>query len=264
MARPSLMPVHFSSVHLMKTISLGYKLEKVRLLIKLKDSSDPVVQNANAKVRTGRKWDAQQAVHQAITRLKHQEVVGLIQHGRAGFGWTTSTSMWSKATKIERKRLIVLEIMKEEGESYRVKAVSQSQQGKWTTWEAVIDRTITWADLWKLPQARLSFLIRAPYDTLPSPQNLLRWYGTEEFCLLCGHQSPSLQHILSGYKTALTQCQYGWRHDCVLWKLAEVIEVTRSEQSQHVNIIAVYSICQARGRGAKQLHTGELPLVTRR
>lgn len=81
----------------MKTISLGYKLEKVRLLFELKDSPDPVVQNANAQVRTGRKWDAQQAVNQAITHLKHQ-VVGLTQHGRAGFGWKTSTSMWSKAT----------------------------------------------------------------------------------------------------------------------------------------------------------------------
>lgn len=69
--------------------------------------------------------------------------------------------MWSKATKIERKRLIVQEVMKEEEESYRVKAVSQSQQGKWTTCEAIIDSNITWADLWKLPQARLSFLIRA-------------------------------------------------------------------------------------------------------
>ncbi|KAL0189460.1 hypothetical protein M9458_016559, partial [Cirrhinus mrigala] len=183
---------------LMKTISLGYKLEKVRLLLELKDSPDPVVRTANAQVHTGRKWDAPQAVH--VTRLKHQEVVGLIQHGRAGFGWATSAKMWSKATK---------EVKKEEEESYRIKAVSQCQQGKWTTWEAVIGRTITWADL-------LSFLIRATYDTLPSPQNLHCWYATEELCQLCGHQSPSLQHIFSGCKTALTQGRYGWRHDRVL------------------------------------------------
>ncbi|RXN24825.1 hypothetical protein ROHU_021965 [Labeo rohita] len=116
-----------------------------------------------------------------------------------------------------------------EEESYRIKAVSQCQQGKWTTWEAVIGRTITWADLWKLSQTRLSFLIRATYDTLPSPQNLHRWYGTEELCQLCGHQSPSLQHILSGCKTALTQGRYRWRHDRVLRKLAEVIEGRRLE-----------------------------------
>ncbi len=49
----------------MKTISLGNKLEKVRLLLELKDSPDPVVQNAKAQVCTRRKWDSSQAVHQA-------------------------------------------------------------------------------------------------------------------------------------------------------------------------------------------------------
>ncbi|CAM4640344.1 unnamed protein product [Leuciscus chuanchicus] len=57
-------------------ISLGYKLEKMRLLFELKDSPDPVVQSAKVQVRTGRRWDASQALDQAITQLKHQEVVG--------------------------------------------------------------------------------------------------------------------------------------------------------------------------------------------
>ncbi|KAL0161471.1 hypothetical protein M9458_045196, partial [Cirrhinus mrigala] len=39
--------------------------------------------------------------------------------------------------------------------------------------------------------------------------------------------SPSLLHILSGCKTALTQGRYWWRHDRVLRKLAEVIEGRR-------------------------------------
>ncbi|KAL1266945.1 hypothetical protein QQF64_002620 [Cirrhinus molitorella] len=220
----------------MKTINLGYKQEKVRLLLKLENSPDPVIRDAKVQVRTGRKWEVTQAVQQAITRLKHQEVVGFTQHGRAGLGWTTSTKVWSKATKLERKRMIIKEVKQEEEESYRVKAISQSQQGKWTTWEAVIDRTITWADLWKLPQTRLSFLVRATYDTLPSPQNLHRWYGKEEPCQLCGHQSPSLQHILSSCKTALTQSRYGWRHDRVLTKLAEVIEARRLEVNKATTI----------------------------
>lgn len=44
----------------------------------------------------------------------------------------------------ERKTLVISEVRKEEEEEvYKIKAMSQSQQGKWTTWEAVIDRTIT-------------------------------------------------------------------------------------------------------------------------
>ncbi|XP_058614749.1 uncharacterized protein LOC131529194 [Onychostoma macrolepis] len=155
----------------LRSIRLGYKQEKVRLVFELQDSRDPVVQNAKAQVQTGSKWKATHAVNQAITHLKHQEVVGMVQHGRAGFGLGTSPKMWSKASKIVRKNLTNSEVVRDEEESYKIKAVSQGQQGRWTTWEAVSDRVLTWADLWRMPKARLSFLIRATYDTLPSPQN---------------------------------------------------------------------------------------------
>ncbi len=180
----------------LRTISLGYKQEKVRLVFELQDSPDPVVQNAKAQVQTGSKWKAAHAIHQAITRLKHQEVVGMVQHGRAGFGLGTSPKMWSKASKMERKNLTISEVMRDEEESCKIKAVSQGQQGRWAMWEGMSDRVLTWTDLWRMPQARLSFLIRATYDTLPSPHNLKLWYGAEESCQLCGHQNPSLQHVL--------------------------------------------------------------------
>ncbi len=88
---------------------------------------------------------------------------------------------------------------------------------------------LSWSDLWKIPQARLSFLIRSTYDTLPCPRNLHQWFGTEELCPLCSTNNASLQHILSGCKTALSQGRYRWRHDLVLRKLAEVTESCRQE-----------------------------------
>ncbi|KAL7372628.1 hypothetical protein ABVT39_019614 [Epinephelus coioides] len=185
------------------------------------------VQNAKAHVRTGRNWDAAKAVNQAITHLKHLEVVGFQQQGRAGFSWGPTPKMWSKASRKERKDLVISEVVKIEEESYKIKAVSQQQQGRWTTWEGVVNRTISWADMWRMPQARLSFMIRATYDTLPRPQNLLLWYGTEETCHLCSSSNPSLQHILSGCKAALTQGRFRWRHDRVLRKLAEILEARR-------------------------------------
>src|SRR4029434_8669667 len=123
--------------------------------------------------------------------------------------------------------LFVSEGTKMAEEEYRVKAVAQGQQGRWTTWEGVAGRVVSWADFWKLPQARLSFLIRATYDTLPSPRNLQQWLGTEQACDLCGTINASLQHTLSGCKTALSQGRYGWGHDQVLRKLAEVVERKR-------------------------------------
>lgn len=47
------------------------------------------------------------------------------------------------------------------------------------------------ADLWRTPQARLSFMIKAAYGTLPSPQDLYLWYGTEATCQLCSSSNPS-------------------------------------------------------------------------
>ena len=173
-------------------------------MFELRDSPDPSVRNTNVQVRTGRKWNAMQTVDQAIIRLKHQEMVGQLQSGRAGFGWGTPVMMWSKASKKERKDLVISEVVKMEEESYKIKAVGQQQQGRWTNWEAVVNRVITWADMWRIPQARLSFLIRATYDTLPSPWNLHVWYGTEAACKLCDSQNAGLHHILSGCNVALT------------------------------------------------------------
>lgn len=173
----------------------------MRLLFELRDSPDPVVQHSKAQVCTERKWNAAQAVDQAINRLKHQEIVGLQQPGSLG----PASKMWSKATRKERKDLVISEVVNMEEECYKIIAVGQQNQGSWTMWVAVISRAMTQADVWRMPQARLSFLIRATYDTLPSPRNLHLWYGSEEICELCNSSNPSLQHILSGCKAALTQ-----------------------------------------------------------
>ncbi len=213
----------------LKSITAGYRQEKARLVMELRDSSDEAVKNVHARVATGRKWRAEEEVQKAVSRLQHQEVVGRVQTGQAGLGWGDPPSLSSRADKKERKDLVVVEITKMEQEQYRVQAVAQGQQGRWTTWEGVTSRVVSWADFWKLPQARLSFLIRATYDTLPSPRNLHQWLGTEQTCDLCGTINASLQHILSGCNIALAQGRFRWRHDQVLKKLAEVVEIRRQE-----------------------------------
>lgn len=51
-----------------------------------------------------------------MSRLQHQEVVGRVQTGHAGLGWGDPPSLWSRANKMERKDLIVVEITKMEQE----------------------------------------------------------------------------------------------------------------------------------------------------
>lgn len=107
-----------------------------------------------SEVGTGRKLEAEEERPKTVSRLQHQEVVGRVQTGRAGLEWGDPASLWSRSSKKERKDLVVSEVAKTGQDKYRVKAVAQGQQGHWTTWESV-------------GQARLSFFIRATYDTLP-------------------------------------------------------------------------------------------------
>ncbi len=243
----------------LKSITLGYRQEKARLVMELRDSSDRAVADVNARVETGRKWRAKEEV-QKMERLQHKQIVGMVQTRRAGLGWSESPILWSKASKKERKDLVVAEVTRIEQEELRVRSVAQGQQGQWRTWEGVANRAISWAEFWKLPQARLSFLIRATYDTLPSPKNLHQWLGTEQSCDLCRTINASLQHVLSGCKTALTQGRLRWRHDQVLRKLAEVLEKSRQEANNQSPIESRCRIHFLR-QGEPTTHISKRPLA---
>lgn len=114
-----------------------------------RDSLDLVVY-AKAKVQLEHKWNAGQTVEQAFGRLKHQEIVEVLKQGRNGLGQGPAPRMWSKFSRKERKHLEI---------SYQIKSIVQNHQGKWTTREAVLNRTVTWTDR-KIPQAWFSFQIR--------------------------------------------------------------------------------------------------------
>ena len=70
----------------------------------------------------------------------------------------------------------------------------------------------------------MKFLIRAAYDTLPSPANLQIWYKTQSpNCDLCGCRC-TLKHILSSCTSALADGRYRWRHDEILKEIAKIVE----------------------------------------
>lgn len=80
------------------------------------------------------------------------------QSGRAGLGSGTAPKFWSKATKKERKDLVIAEVVRTEEEQYKI---SPLQQGLWATWVEVVDSTIKFTYMLKIPQARLSLLVCA-------------------------------------------------------------------------------------------------------
>ncbi|KAL1279298.1 hypothetical protein QQF64_025971 [Cirrhinus molitorella] len=153
----------------------------------LTESEDAIIQTAAPRVVAGRKWTPSEAVRSAKSALYLRDVVGQVQHRRAGFGLIPRTPPWHKATSAQKRQLVVEEIRRqEEGERY-AKAVSMAKQGKWTNWEGLEKKKkkLSWRDIWQMDGARLSFIIRATYDLLPSPQNLKEWYGEDPACSLC-------------------------------------------------------------------------------
>ena len=111
--------------------------------------------------------------------------------------------------------------------------MQQPQQGRWTMWEYVVQRSISWNEIWKMSPYRLAFVIRSIYDQLPSRDNLRRWGLTEDCkCELCG-ESETLHHVLSNCKYALDNGDM-WRQNKFL---KEVMEAIKNGQSKFSKIV---------------------------
>lgn len=56
-------------------------------------------------------------------------------------------------------------------------------------WESVEKGKISLKDLWQMEPDRISFLLRATHDILPSPTNLHLWLGKDLASRLCDMQA---------------------------------------------------------------------------
>ena len=66
----------------MTSIVEEFKVDKGRLVVTLKQSTDDLIRKAGIETRTGRKWSASQEVSQAESRLRHNDIVGTTAVGR--------------------------------------------------------------------------------------------------------------------------------------------------------------------------------------
>ena len=155
--------------------------------------------------------------------MRIKEIVGHTQTNRQGLG-ATKMEWWSKTKGKAKRDMVIAEIRNEEDKNRVQKAVQQSQQGQWTSWESALQRSLSWDDLWHMAPLRVSFILRSVYDLLPSNANLVKWGKSEDpSCPLCkGRQT--VEHVLSSCTTALAQGRYTWRHNQVLKELADAVQ----------------------------------------
>ena len=206
----------------LKSLVEEYKVDKARLLCMLQESEDHIVRNFHPEPKTGRKWKVQKAVTEAKDNLKFKEIIGHTQTNKQGLG-ATKMEWWSKATGKSKRDMVLQELRRDEEAKRIQKAVQQSQQGQWTTWENAIQRSLSWNDLWHMAPLRISFILRSVYDLLPSNTNLVKWgKSNNSACPLC-QGKQTVEHVLSSCKTALSSGRYTWRHNQVLKEVAQVV-----------------------------------------
>ena len=207
-------------------------VSRTREALQYRESRDPKVASAGIQVQTGRKWNAGKALDVAESRLRQKALVGSIATGRAGIGYFPSTRV-DKAQGKERQHLIQEEVRAGVEEVRASRMVGMGQQGAWTKWENVLQRKITWSNIWKADFHRIRFLVQAVYDVLPSPANLHVWGKTETpSCPRCSGRG-SLEHLLSSCPKALGDGRYRWRHDQVLRAVADSIATAINTSKGH-------------------------------
>ena len=200
-----------------------YKASKVRTVMMLRYSKDQRIREDPPQVRTGKRWSAEQEVDRAEAALRHKDIVGSVQLGREGLG-VNHFKPFSTGSDKEKRDAVVQEVRRSEQEKRMVHLVGCSQQGQCLSWqEMVVERKLSWKELWKWEPARTSFLIRSTYDVLPSAANLVRWGVSEDDKCKCG-QYGSLRHTLSNCELGLKGGRYTWRHDQVLRVISKALE----------------------------------------
>ena len=71
----------------------------------LRESNDPEFSTDPPTVRTARKWKAEDKVDDIISSLKHRDIVGAVQSGRAGLG-SNPFKPFSAMNKRERREAL--------------------------------------------------------------------------------------------------------------------------------------------------------------
>ena len=133
-----------------------FKCGKVRTIMMLRDSDDHTISMNPPSVYTYRKWNAENATVAAMDSLRHRDIVGAVRTpGGLGSGSFKPTNLMSRK---EQRIAVVNEVKLDQAKQRHTKLVQSSVQGQVTGWEdKVVERKLSWKEIWSWTPARLSF-----------------------------------------------------------------------------------------------------------
>jgi hypothetical protein len=189
------------------SISVEFKKRMAGALIQLQESVDPTVSENVPKLYTGRKWKVAEAVREVGGDIRVNEIQGFTQRNTQGLGFRKG---WNKELASPYRKQVTTEIGKQENQKLYAKAVQQSLQGKWTRWESIVSRDMSFNSMLRSSPKLVSFTLGVTFDTVGSPANLKRWgLSDSDNCSLCGKPKCTVGHILAGCKVSLASGRFG-------------------------------------------------------
>ena len=135
-----------------------FKCGKVRTILMVRDSHNHTISCDPPRLNTLKQWNAEEAMDAAVAALNHKDIVGAVCSNSCGLGFGTFKPS-CKMTTQEQRKAVVSEVKFDEANKRNLKLVQSSVQGQCTYWqENVIQRKLTWNEIWQWEPARLSFL----------------------------------------------------------------------------------------------------------
>ena len=99
------------------------------------------------------------------------------------------------------------------------------KQGHFLELTKIEQTDATWKSyIFNLPKGTMKWILNSSINTLPTKANLRQWGKVTNDKCWCS-QKQTLNHILNGCKRALDQGRFTWRHDSILYFIANCLDM---------------------------------------
>ena len=198
----------------LKPLTTVLKSAKISGHLLLRDSIDPAISSCSPKLKVGN-WKIDSATTIAEAEMAFQQVIGPRQKGRNGLGIAKLSPIPEKNTHAYRK--LVLTTSKEiDEEKNSQKALEQTLQCHWMSWENYIKNDLSWSNILAMPPNLRSLCIASSCNVIPSPSNLKRGtLSNNPQCFLCRRNICSIAHIRSTNSSSRNQGRFTYRYDSI-------------------------------------------------